>query len=75
MSGFGLGTSKKVNDPPSYGTLRSLEASLNPQLTKYARETEISISLARQENRNLIFNLFPIQPVRIYLKLYLKNLQ
>uniref|UniRef100_A0A0P6E5D7 Dedicator of cytokinesis protein n=2 Tax=Daphnia magna TaxID=35525 RepID=A0A0P6E5D7_9CRUS len=48
-------------DPPSYGTLRSLEASLNPQLTKYARETEMSISLARREHRNLIFNLSPIQ--------------
>lgn len=52
-----------VKDTPSYGTLRSLEASLNPQLTKYARETEMSISQARRENRNLLFNLCPFQPV------------
>ena len=51
-----------IKNPPSYGTLRSLEASLNPQLTKYARETEISISMARKENRILLFYLCPMQP-------------
>ncbi|XP_046447610.1 dedicator of cytokinesis protein 9-like isoform X2 [Daphnia pulex] len=53
---------KSTKVPSSYGTLRSLESSLNPQLTKYARETEMSISLARRENRNLLFNLSPIKP-------------
>lgn len=52
-----------IKDAPSYGTLRSLEASLNPQLTKYARETEQSISSARKENRIHLFHLCPMQPV------------
>lgn len=50
------------SDFPSYGTLRSLEKSLNPQLTRYARETEASIAAARRDNRNLLFLLCPALP-------------
>ena len=53
----------EVPDVATYGTLRSLENSLNPQLMKYARETEMSISLARKESRNLMFPLCPMLPV------------
>ena len=38
-----------------YGTLRGLDQSLNPQLIKYGRETDISISQARKENRKRLF--------------------
>jgi len=55
---------KVAPDIPMFGTLRSLESSMNPQLTKYARETEISISLARKESRQPIFPLCPLLPVR-----------
>ena len=50
--------------PPSsnYGTLRGLEHSLNPQLIKYAHETEFSISQARKEERHQLFNCFPNLP-------------
>ncbi|XP_033225104.1 dedicator of cytokinesis protein 9 isoform X4 [Belonocnema kinseyi] len=51
--------------PPSpqpmqvYGTLKGLEQSMNPQLIKYARETDTSIALARRENRKRILSLYP----------------
>ncbi|XP_043462362.1 dedicator of cytokinesis protein 9 isoform X3 [Leptopilina heterotoma] len=51
--------------PPSpqpmqvYGTLKGLEQSMNPQLIKYARETDTSIALARRENRKRLLNLYP----------------
>lgn len=32
---------------------------MNPQLIKYARETEISIAHARREKRRKIFNIYP----------------
>lgn len=54
--------------PPSpqpvqmYGTLKGLEQSMNPQLIKYARETDISISLARKENRRRLFSMYPHMP-------------
>lgn len=42
-----------------FGTLKGLEQSMNPQLIKYARETDISIASARKENRDKLFILFP----------------
>ncbi|XP_024086053.1 dedicator of cytokinesis protein 9 isoform X2 [Cimex lectularius] len=45
-----------------YGTLRGLEQSVNPQLMKYARETDTSISLARKENRRRLFSVYPFMP-------------
>lgn len=51
--------------PPSpqpvqmYGTLKGLEQSMNPQLIKYSRETDVSISLARKENRRRLFSIYP----------------
>ncbi|XP_058447960.1 dedicator of cytokinesis protein 9 isoform X2 [Malaya genurostris] len=46
--------------PPSpstmmYGTLKGLEQSMNPQLMKYGRETDMSIAQARKENRRRLF--------------------
>lgn len=43
----------------SYGTLKGLEQSMNPQLMKYARETDISIAHSRKENRQKLFPLYP----------------
>ncbi|PNF36808.1 hypothetical protein B7P43_G09617 [Cryptotermes secundus] len=54
--------------PPSpqpsqmYGTLKGLEQSMNPQLIKYARETDVSIALARRENRRRLFSVYPHMP-------------
>ncbi|KAK9870395.1 hypothetical protein WA026_007964 [Henosepilachna vigintioctopunctata] len=44
---------------PVFGTLKGLEQSMNPQLIKYARETDISIASSRRENRNKLFPLYP----------------
>ncbi|KAL3282070.1 hypothetical protein HHI36_005269 [Cryptolaemus montrouzieri] len=44
---------------PVFGTLKGLEQSMNPQLIKYARETDISIASARKESRNKLFPLYP----------------
>ncbi|XP_055550318.1 dedicator of cytokinesis protein 9 isoform X4 [Wyeomyia smithii] len=46
--------------PPSpstmmYGTLKGLEQSMNPQLMKYGRETDLSIAQARKDNRRRLF--------------------
>lgn len=51
--------------PPSsnYGTLRGLEHSLNPQLIKYAHETDFSIAQARREDRHQLFTCYPNLPV------------
>ncbi|XP_053674834.1 dedicator of cytokinesis protein 11 [Anopheles nili] len=38
-----------------YGTLKGLEQSMNPQLNRYARETDQSIALARRDNRKRLF--------------------
>ncbi|KAF5283763.1 hypothetical protein FQA39_LY17201 [Lamprigera yunnana] len=43
----------------SYGTLKGLEQSMNPQLIKYSRETDISIALLRREKRQKLFHLYP----------------
>ncbi|KAB7505571.1 Dedicator of cytokinesis protein 9 [Armadillidium nasatum] len=50
--------------PPSsnYGTLRGLEHSLNPQLIKYAHETDFSIAQARKEDRHQLFNCYSSLP-------------
>lgn len=42
-----------------YGTLKGLEHSKNPELAKYARETDFSIALARKENRQNLFSIYP----------------
>ena len=39
------------------GTLKRLEQSMNPQLMKYARETDSSIATLRKENRQKLFPL------------------
>ncbi|XP_014295486.1 dedicator of cytokinesis protein 9 isoform X2 [Microplitis demolitor] len=50
--------------PPSpvpvqtYGTLKGLDQSMNPQLIKYSRETDTSILLSRRENRKRLFSLY-----------------
>lgn len=49
--------------PPSpntvmFGTLKGLEQSMNPQLIKYGRETDLSIAQARRENRRKLFENF-----------------
>nr|CAD7259038.1 unnamed protein product [Timema shepardi] len=54
--------------PPSpqpvqmYGTLKGLEQSMNPQLMKYARETDMSIAISRRENRRRLFSIYPHMP-------------
>ncbi|XP_050306735.1 dedicator of cytokinesis protein 9 isoform X2 [Anthonomus grandis grandis] len=61
---------RERSTPPSpqtsYGTLKGLEQSMNPQLIKYARETDLSIALSRKESRNKLFLLFP--PLAMHLK-------
>lgn len=51
------------NSPPAqiqpYGTLKGLEHSMNPQLIKYAKETDVSIASSRRENRLKLFVLYP----------------
>lgn len=39
----------------TFGTLKGLDQSMNPQLMKYGRETDISIAQARAENRRHLF--------------------
>lgn len=38
-----------------FGTLKGLDQSMNPQLIKYGRETDTSISQARKEGRRRLF--------------------
>lgn len=38
-----------------FGTLKGLDQSMNPQLIKYGRETDISIAQARREHRRRLF--------------------
>ncbi|XP_064456848.1 dedicator of cytokinesis protein 9-like isoform X3 [Ornithodoros turicata] len=42
-----------------YGTLKSLEHSKNPDLVKYARETDYSIAQARKQNRQNLYSIYP----------------
>ncbi|XP_063232760.1 dedicator of cytokinesis protein 9 isoform X1 [Bacillus rossius redtenbacheri] len=60
---------RAANTPPPspqpaqmYGTLKGLEQSMNPQLMKYARETDVSIALARRDNRRRLFSIYPHMP-------------
>ncbi|XP_069940326.1 dedicator of cytokinesis protein 9 isoform X3 [Cherax quadricarinatus] len=55
---------ERGSTPPSsnYGTLRGLEHSLNPQLIKYAHETDFSIAQARREDRHQLFTCYPNLP-------------
>ncbi|XP_030749591.1 dedicator of cytokinesis protein 9 isoform X3 [Sitophilus oryzae] len=63
---------RERNTPPpspqtqSFGTLKGLEQSMNPQLMKYAKETDISIALSRKESRHKLFLLYP--PLSMNLK-------
>lgn len=41
-----------------FGTLKGLDQSMNPQLMKYGRETDVSISQARKEKRRKLFNCY-----------------
>ncbi|EAT43860.1 AAEL004731-PA, partial [Aedes aegypti] len=41
-----------------YGTLKGLEQSMNPQLMKYGRETDMSIAQARKDNRRRLFGAY-----------------
>ncbi|XP_077513928.1 dedicator of cytokinesis protein Ziz isoform X7 [Amblyomma americanum] len=45
--------------PYGYGTLKSLEHSKNPDLVKYAKETDYSIAQARKQNRQNLFSIYP----------------
>ncbi|KAK3914024.1 Dedicator of cytokinesis protein 9 [Frankliniella fusca] len=47
---------------PIYGTLKGLDQSMNPQLMKYSRETDMSIAHARKENRRRLFSVYPHMP-------------
>ncbi|VVC41311.1 Hypothetical protein CINCED_3A009340 [Cinara cedri] len=42
----------------SFGTLKGLEHSVNPQLMKYSRETDSLNTHARQENRRRLFQVY-----------------
>lgn len=49
--------------PPSpstimFGTLKGLDQSMNPQLIKYGRETDVSIAQARREQRKRLFSCY-----------------
>lgn len=50
--------------PAMFGTL-SLEQSMNPQLVKYGRETDMTIALARKENRKRLFGTIHSQFSRV----------
>lgn len=55
--------------PPSpsamlFGTLKGLEQSMNPQLMKYGRETDMTIAQARKENRKRLFGTIHSQFLR-----------
>ncbi|XP_050675433.1 dedicator of cytokinesis protein 9-like [Leptidea sinapis] len=43
--------------PPTYGTLKGLEQSMNPMLMRYSRETDMSIAAARNECRSNLFHM------------------
>lgn len=67
------------NTPPAspqiqqYGTLKGLEQSMNPQLMKYGRETDMSIAHARRENRLKLFSLYPLMNPSLKLSLSSPN--
>lgn len=47
-----------------FGTLKGLDQSMNPQLIRYGRETDVSIAQARREQRRRLFNLYRTSPTR-----------
>lgn len=49
---------QQLSHPLGFGTLKGLEQSMNPQLIKYGRETDVSIGQARRENRRRLFGNF-----------------
>lgn len=57
--------SERGTPPPTpqieqpFGTLKGLEQSMNPQLMRYARETDVSIAASRKDKRHKIFDLYP----------------
>lgn len=57
-------TQPQPSSPIVFGTLKGLDQSMNPQLIKYGRETDISISQTRKENRKNLF-LFHQNPNKI----------
>lgn len=49
-----------------FGTLKGLDQSMNPQLMKYGRETDLSIAQARQEQRRKLFTSYsPLHKIGI----------
>lgn len=55
--------------PPSpstmmFGTLKGLDQSMNPQLMRYGRETDVSIAQARREHRKRIFHSYRTSPAK-----------
>ncbi|KAI1305795.1 Dedicator of cytokinesis protein 9 [Halotydeus destructor] len=56
---IGLSDTSTPPSTPKYGTLRSLELTKNPELTKFSRETDYSIAQLRKENRVNVFAVYP----------------
>ena len=59
-----LNTCLSAGPPPPpaddrFSTLRGLDQSLNPQLNRYAHETDYLIGQARAEGRLPVFQLYP----------------
>lgn len=54
-------TTNTVNVNASFGTLKGLDQSMNPQLIKYGRETDGSIAQDRQSNRKHLFFSMQLQ--------------
>ncbi|KAG5877388.1 hypothetical protein JTB14_027999 [Gonioctena quinquepunctata] len=56
---------ERSTPPPSpqtqqpFGTLKGLDQSMNPQLMRYGRETDVSIAASRKDHRKKIFELYP----------------
>lgn len=50
--------------PGMFGTLKGLDQSMNPQLMRYGRETDVSIAQARREKRRHLFNVYRTSPTR-----------
>lgn len=55
--------------PPSpsttmFGTLKGLDQSMNPQLMRYGRETDVSIAQARRELRKRLFHSYRASPTK-----------
>lgn len=48
-----------VTSSYSFGTLKGLEHSINPQLMKYAKETDALNAHARQKYRRRLFAVYP----------------